>query len=68
MSAASFIARVFRGAKPDAERQEVERELAHQRAIIRQNVQAIQSGARVLGTMSGALKMMTEDTRAAPRD
>jgi len=48
------------------QREEVDREIDELKSAMRQNAQVIESGARVVQSMSGAMRMITE-VRGAER-
>lgn len=67
MTVASMVRRLLRGEAAERHVEQVEREIGEQKALIRQNTQALQSGSRVMGTMAGMMQMMTEADRGTDR-
>jgi len=63
MSVASVVKRMLRGQAATQRTMDLDSELEAQKAIIRQNTQCIQSGSRVMGTMAGMMRIMTEADR-----
>jgi len=63
VSVASFISRMLHGEAAERRRAEVERDICAYQADRRNNIQSLQSGARVVQNMSGALRMMVESER-----
>ena len=64
MSWLNFVTR--RLPKTQSQREEVEREIDELKSSMRQTAQVIQSGARVIQNMSGAMRMVAE-VRGAER-
>lgn len=54
----NILSRIFQ--TPKNLTRAVDLEIASQQATLRQNVQIVQSGARVVETMSGAMRVMME--------
>lgn len=57
MNLARWVESVFVG---EDKRESLDREIALQRSIARNNTQAVQSGARLVQHMSGMLQLMAE--------
>lgn len=58
MTLARWIERIFVGKDL---REEKDREIAEQKALIRNSTQAVQSGARLVQHMSGVMQLMAEN-------
>ncbi len=54
----NIIGRIFQ--TPHSLSKDVDKDIAAKQATLRQNVQIVQSGARVVETMSGAMRIMME--------
>lgn len=64
MTLASFFHRLIRDPSSDPQLTANEDKIARQKATIRQNNQVLQSGARLVQNMSGAMRMISESERA----
>jgi len=63
MTFSDKIANFFRGSEAHLRSQSVENELNEQKGNIRNTTQAIQSGARVIESMSSSMRLMIEIER-----
>lgn len=68
MSVSSFITRMLHGEAAERRRAEVDRDIKAYQADRRNNIQSLQSGARVVQNMSGALRMMAESERESSNE
>lgn len=62
-TAANRLVKLITGRDVNATLTALDSEIQFNQGVIRNNVQAVASGTRVLDTMSGAMKMLSEEKR-----
>ena len=63
MTIAGFFHRVMKAGRVDCQIASADREIARHKSTVRQNNQILQSGARVMQNMSGAMRLVMEAER-----
>lgn len=59
----TFLSRVFGSHHTRGRVSEIEKEIEHHQAAIRQSTQVLESGSRVMRNMTGVMRMMAEAGR-----